>query len=154
MEVHSLKIALGSDHLGFGLKNYIAEHLRNLGIEFRDFGVHSEDPVDYPDIAVEVCEAIAAGDFDRGILICGTGLGMAIAANKVPGIRAGACHDIYSAERLKKSNDGQVLTLGSRVIGKENAVFIVDAWLNSEFEGRSVEKVRKLKELDQKKVTS
>ena len=82
------------------------------------------------------------------------GSGHGHCANKVPGIRAGACHDIYSAERLKKSNDGQVLTLGSRVIGKENAVFIVDAWLNSEFEGRSVEKVGKLKELDQKKVTS
>ena len=142
-----MKIALGSDHLGFGLKNYIAEH---LGIWVSSSGTSSpfRGPVDYGHCS-EVCEAtleisIADPDLRYG--------SMAIAANKVPASELAPATTLL--RRLKKSNDGQVLTLGSRVIGKENAVFIVDAWLNSEFEGRSVEKVRKLKELDQKKVTS
>ncbi len=99
----------------------------------------------YPDVAIAVAERIAAGDFPRAILLCGTGIGMAISANKVPGVRAAQCHDTYSAERARRSNDAQIVTLGGRVIGSELANSIVDAWLGAEFDGsRSTPKVEKI----------
>lgn len=144
-----MKVAIGSDHNGFNLKELIKEHITSKGIEVVDCGVNDTKPVDYPDIALSVSNKVAAGDFDRAILICGTGIGMAIVANKVPGVRAAQCSDIYSAERARKSNDAQVMTLGAQVTGTELAKKLVDAWLESEFEGgRSLSKVEKIKQID------
>ena len=143
----SKAVAIGSDEAGFRLKGILIELLeQEEGLEVTDFGCHSEDPVDYPDVAFELARAVARGEHDRGILICGTGIGMSIAANKVPGVRAAQAHDAYSAERARKSNDAQVLALGARVIGPELAKSIVRTWLRSEFAGggsaRKVDKIR------------
>ena len=126
-----MSVALGSDDAGFSLKEILRLHLEGQGLETHDFSAdQAESPdTDYPDVARAVAEAIAAGTEERAILICGTGIGMAIAANKIPGVRAAQAHDVYSAERARKSNDAQVLALGARVIGPELAKSIVDAWL-------------------------
>jgi ribose 5-phosphate isomerase B len=146
-----MSIALGCDEAGLPLLNVIREFLAERKIPVKDFGVHSTDPVDYPDIAEKVAESVANGECERAILICGTGIGMAITANKVPGVRAALCHDTYSAERARKSNDAQVLTMGARVIGPELAKTIVDVWLASEFAGgRSAPKVAKMNAVDQR----
>ena len=146
-----MSIAIGCDHNGFRLKELVKEHLKSLGRDVEDYGVHSEEPVDYPDIAIKVAEAIAQGRHERGILICGTGLGMAIAANKVPGVYAAPCHDPYSSERARKSNNAQIMTMGAQVIAPELAKSLVDVWLNSEFQGgRSQPKVDKIKNIEEK----
>jgi ribose 5-phosphate isomerase B len=138
-------VAVGSDDAGFALKTRVAAHLRELGYRVADFGCDSPEPVDYPDVAFQLAGAIARGEHQRGILICGTGIGMAIAANKVPGVRAAQAHDPYSAERARKSNDAQILTLGARVIGPELALSLVDTWLRAEFGGgASARKVAKI----------
>ena len=143
-------VAIGSDEAGFRLKGVLIEVLGEEGLEVADFGCHSEDPVDYPDVAFEVARAVARGEHDRGILICGTGIGMSIAANKVPGVRAAQAHDAYSAERARKSNDAQILALGARVIGPELAKSIVRTWLHAEFAGGgSARKVDKIKAADE-----
>jgi ribose 5-phosphate isomerase B len=135
----------------FELKQTLVEHLKEKGYEVEDYGVHYKDPVDYPDIAVEVAEAVARGEHERAILCCGTGIGVNITANKVPGVRAAQCHDVFSAERARKSNNAQVLTIGQRVIGPELAKTIVDAWLESEFGGgSSARKVEKMEEVDRR----
>lgn len=145
-----MKIAIGSDHNGFALKELIKEHIVSKGIEVVDYGVNDENPVDYPDIALIVSKEVAAGKFDRAILICGTGIGMAIAANKVPGVRAAQAYDVYSAERARKSNNAQVITLGAQVTGPELAKKLIDAWLESEFQGgRSLPKVEKIIQIDE-----
>lgn len=145
------KLALGADDAGFELKESIKAYLDELKVEYEDLGVYSSDPVDYPDVAVKVAEAVGRGDYERGILICGTGIGMAIVANKVPGVRAAQCHDTYSAERARKSNNAQIMTMGARVIGPELAKSIVKTWLDSEFSGgRSAPKVAKIEEIDNK----
>ncbi len=144
-------IAIGADEAAFDLKEILKAHLKSKGIEVKDYGAYDKNPVLYPDVAVKVAEAIADGTHPRGILMCGTGIGMAITANKVPGVRAACCHDTYSAQRARKSNDAQVLTMGARVIGPELAKTIVDAWLASEFEGGgSAPKVDKIREYDEK----
>ncbi len=146
-----MKIIIGSDQNGFGLKKVLIGHLQSKGIEVTDMGVYNEDPVDYPDIAEQLALRISSNEFERGILICGTGVGMAIVANKVPGVRAACAHDVYSAERARKSNDAQVLTLGSLVVGTELAKSLVDAWVVSEFAGgRSAPKVEKIKAIDER----
>lgn len=115
-----------------------------------DYGVYDTNPVLYPDIAVKVAQAVAAGKHSRGILVCGTGIGMAITANKVPGIRAAVCHDPYSAERAMKSNNAQIMTLGARVVGEELAKMLVSIWLKSEFQGGgSTPKVARIGEYEQ-----
>lgn len=140
-----MRIAIGADDAGFPLKEMIRKHLVERGYEPYDYGVHSGELADYPDIGFPLANGISEGQFDRGILICGTGIGMSITANKVPGIRAALCHDVYSAERARKSNNAQILTMGARVIGPELAKTIVDAWLISEFEdGLSTRKVQKI----------
>lgn len=145
-----MRIAVGSDHNGLELKNVICRFLKSKGIDYRDFGTMSPESVDYPDIAKLVADAIRKKEFDRGILVCGTGLGMAIAANKVRGIRAATCHDVYSAERARKSNDAQIIAMGAQVIGPELAKMLVDAWLQSEFQGgRSLAKVKKIVEIEE-----
>ena len=146
-----MKIVIGSDHYGFGLKNIIQEHLLKQGFDCSDIGTFNEEVVDYPDIALALAESVAEGKYERGILICGTGIGMALVANKVPGIRAAQVYDIYSAERASKSNDAQIITLGSQITGAETAKMLVDAWLKSVFAGgRSVPKVEKINQIDQK----
>ncbi len=144
-----MKIAIGCDHNALDMKNAIIELLTEKEVEYTDFGVFSKDPVDYPDIAKEVAYAISEGKFERGILICGTGLGMAMAADKVKGIRAAACCNVYQAERAIKSNNAQIMTLGAQVTGIELAKLLVIAWLNSEFQGgRSERKVQKIMEIE------
>lgn len=146
-----MKIALGCDEAGLPLMDVLRQHLRDKGIAVQDFGVHTTDPVDYPDIAVSTSEAVANGNCDRAILVCGTGIGMSITANKVPGVRAALCHDTYSAERARKSNDAQVITMGARVIGPELAKAIIDAWLEADFAGgRSAPKVAKMNAVDER----
>jgi ribose 5-phosphate isomerase B len=130
-----LRIAIGSDHGGYQLKEEIKKALLEKKYEIKDFGTHSTDSCDYPDIALPLAQAVAAGEFDKGILICGTGIGISIAANKVPGIRAALCHDTFSARASREHNDANILALGERVIGKGLALEIVDVWLASEFSG-------------------
>ena len=144
------KIAVGADGAATELKSTLVEYLTEAGYEVEDYG--SDAPgVDYPDVAVEVAEAVAAGTHDRAILCCGTGLGMSITANKVPGVRAAQCHDVYSAERARKSNDAQVLTMGARVIGPELAKTVLQAWLESEFAGGgSAPKVAKMEAVERR----
>jgi ribose 5-phosphate isomerase B len=140
-------IAVGADDAGAPLKERLASYLRQRGYQVKDFG--NGDGRDYPDVAAEVAEAVARGEHDRAVLVCGTGLGMAITANKVPGVRAATAHDPYSAERARKSNNAQVLTMGARVIAPEAAEKVLDHWLASEFEGgRSAAKVDKLDQVD------
>lgn len=140
-----MKVAVGSDHGGFELKNDILSLLRKMSVDFVDFGTYTADPVDYPDIAKSVALAVARGEFDRGILVCGTGIGMCIAANKVRGIRAALCHDVFSAKATRNHNDSNILCLGGRVIGTGLAREIVKTWLAQEFEGgrhkRRVDKI-------------
>ena len=150
-----MKIAIGCDNAGFPLKEVVREFLQQdyAGINLIDFGVpNADDPEFYPDVAERVARAVAEEGFDRGILMCGTGLGMAMTASKVPGIRAATCHDAYSAERARKSNNAQVLTMGSRVIGPELAKVITKAWMESEFDSssRSGPKVQRMVEIDAK----
>ena len=147
-----MKILIGSDHNGYALKEDIRGYLADLGHEPVDMGCHSASrPVDYPDIAIKLAESIAGGECERGILICGTGVGMAIVANKVPGVRAATCHDPYSAERARKSNDAQVMTIGAQIVAPTLARVLVDHWLASEFQGgRSAPKVEKIKAMDER----
>lgn len=132
-----MKIAIGCDEAAYELKEAIKKHLQAKGFDLHDFGTHDGKPVLYPDIAYALASAVAKGNHDRGILLCGTGIGMAITANKVPGIRAAQAHDTYSAQRARMSNDAQIVTLGARVVGPEYAKCIVDAFLSSEFQGGS-----------------
>jgi ribose 5-phosphate isomerase B len=145
-----LDIVLGSDHFGYALKEKLKNHLEQLGVEAVDLGCDTaDDPVDYPDIAVAVAETIASGEYDRGILVCGTGIGMAIVANKVPGVRAAVAHDPYSAERARASNDAQVIAFGAQIVGPAVAKMLLDIWLAAEFQGgRSERKVAKIGQVD------
>lgn len=144
-----MRIVVGSDHVGRGLKDALRDHLRAQGHEVADAGTFSDDPVDYPDIGRAVAEDIAAGGHERGVLVCGTGIGMAMAANKVPRVRAAQIADPYSAERAAKSNDAQIVTLGALTTGVEAAKLLVDAFMRSEFAGgRSAPKVAKIDAID------
>lgn len=145
-----MKIALGCDHNAFALKEEIKTHLHEGDHEVVDYGCYNCEEVDYPDVAFEVAQDIKEGQLERGILICGTGIGMAISADKVPGIRAALCHDTYSAERAQMSNNAQILTMGGKVIGVEPAKKVVSAYLASEFSGgNSGRKIQKI--IDQEK---
>jgi ribose 5-phosphate isomerase B len=147
----SKAIVVGSDHIGLPLKNVLCDYLRDLGYEVEDMGVNEASPVDYPDVGAQLAEAVGAQTFDRGILVCGTGAGMAIVANKVPGVRAVSVQDPYTAERARASNNAQIITMGSQIVGPEVAKKLVDIWLESEFQGgRSAPKVAKIDQLDDK----
>jgi ribose 5-phosphate isomerase B len=138
-------VAVGADEAGYELKELLKAHLQSKGVSVEDYGCYSLDPVDYPDVAERVARSVAAGAHGRAILVCGTGIFMAITANKVPGVRAAQAHDTYSAERARKSNDAQIVTLGARVIGPELAKAIVDTWMLAEFAGgASARKVAKI----------
>lgn len=145
-----MKLAIGSDHGGFRLKEAIKTYLLAHNYEVTDFGTESEDSCDYPDFALPVAEAVAKGEYDRGILICGTGIGIGIVANKVKGVRAALCHDTFSAEACRNHNDANILTMGERIVGEGLALKIVETFLNSDFEGgrhqRRVDKIKALEE--------
>jgi ribose 5-phosphate isomerase B len=145
-----MKILLGCDRLGYELKEDVKTYLEELNHTVIDIGVNSSDQPDlYPDIANALAKRIAEGETDRGILICGTGIGMVMVANKVPGVQAACVHDPYSAERARKSNDAQIITFGAQVVGATLVRVLLDHWLTSEYErGRSVPKVNRIKEID------
>jgi ribose 5-phosphate isomerase B len=130
-----LKIAIGNDHGGFAVKADIVQLLTSMGHEVIDHGSGSEESVDYPDYAKKVCQAVATGSADRGILICGTGIGMSMAANRSPAIRAALCHELYTAAMSREHNDANVLCLGARVVGPSLIHEIVRTWVTTEFAG-------------------
>ena len=135
-----MKIALGSDHAGYLLKGAVKTHLEQKQIEFTDFGTFKMDSVDYPEFSYKVSQAVASGDSDLGILICGTGIGMSITANKIKGIRAAVVHSLETAKLSRLHNNANVLCLGGRVLDEETACKIVDTWLTTSFEGGRHEK--------------
>lgn len=143
-----MKIGIGSDHGGFELKEYIKEYLNKEGIEYVDYGTNSTDSVDYPDYGKKVSEAVVSKEIDRAIVICGTGIGISIACNKIKGIRCALCGDTYSARMSREHNDANILALGGRVIGRDLAMEIVSIWLKTEFaggrHGRRVEKISEI----------
>lgn len=145
-----MKICIDGDDAAVNLKKVIFDHLKSRGVDITDLNyAGGKEHSYYGEIGFSLAKAVQAGQYDRGILICGTGLGMAMIANKVEGVFAGTCHDTFSAERLKKSNNANVLTMGERVIGPELAKMVVDAWLNSEFTGGgSAPKVEQMKKLE------
>ena len=146
-----MKIAIGCDEAGCGLKHIIIDLLQKEGIEVTDEGCRDDEVVLYPNIAERVANIVADGEADRGILICGTGIGMAMAANKVKGIRAAVCHDPFSTERSRKSNDAQNMCMGARVIGPELAKMLVKLWLTCDFAGGgSAPKVEAIKQMEEK----
>lgn len=146
-----MRVAVAADHAGFRLKGEVIAFLEEEGIAYHDFGTFSEEAVDYPDMALLVAEAVRAGEYDRGILCCGTGIGVSLAANKVPGIRAALCHDTFSARASRAHNDANILTMGQRVIGPGLAREIVRVWLNSQFQGgRHARRVDKIGQIEKK----
>lgn len=137
-----MKISIGCDEAAYELKEAIKKRLEETGHTYVDNGVEAGETALYPDVAVKTCERVASGECDRGILVCGTGIGMAMTANKVPGIRAAVCHDPFSTERSILSNDGNVMCMGARVIAPQLALYLLDIWMGLEFkDGPSTEKV-------------
>ena len=144
-----MKIAIGCDHGGFEHKNAIAEHLKSQGFEICDFGIYENAPADYPDIALKVAKSVAKKENDLGILVCGTGIGMSMAANKVKGIRAAACSDHYSAKYTRLHNDANILCLGGRVIGVGTALELAELFVGTEFEGgRHQNRINKITDIE------
>lgn len=144
-----MKIAIDCDDAAIDFKNQIVDYLKEEGYDITDLEYSASHDCDYPEIAFNLAETIKNHEYDRGFIFCGTGLGVAMMANKVPGVFAGTCHDVFSAERLAKSNDANVLTMGARVIGIELAKMIANAWLKSEFQGGgSTKKVEKMRTLE------
>ena len=142
-----MKVAIGCDHGGINLKPILIDYLKKNAIEYKDFGCNTTDSVDYNDYALQVSTAVGKGEYDFGILICGTGIGMSIVANKVKGIRCGHCHDVFSAKMTRLHNDANVLAFGERVVGPGLALEIVDAFLSTPFSGdeRHLRRVNKIK---------
>jgi len=144
-----MRIALGCDHRGFKLKQAVMEFLQQSGYSYHDFGCYSTESVDYPDFARKVGNAVASGEFDHGILICDTGIGMCIAANKIKGIRAALCHDTFAAERARLHNDANILCLRGENIEVNEALEIVKTYLSTTFEGgRHIPRLNKIKVLE------
>jgi ribose 5-phosphate isomerase B len=143
-----MRIAVGADHRGYSIRNKVIDSLHRLGCDVVDLGTYSEDPVDYPDIAAAVARLVSRGQVERGILICGTGLGMCIAANKLPGVRAAPCHDDLTAEMSRRHNDLNILCLSADMLGERLIDRMLELWLNTPFEGgrhaRRVEKIAAL----------
>ncbi len=145
-----MKIAIGSDHGGFELKEEVVKFLRTVpGVDVQDFGVSGRDSVDYPDYGRMVSEAVARGSVDRGILICGTGIGMSIVANRYPGVRAALCHDHFTAKMSREHNDANILVMGERVLGKGVALEIVKTWMDTPFAaGRHQLRLNKIRDIE------
>lgn len=152
-----MKIALGADHAGFELKDKIREHLSEQGIAVLDLGTNTSDSVDYPDFARKVADTVAEGTDTLGVLVCGTGIGMAMSANKVPGIRAANCDTVFEAQMSREHNDANVLALGARILQAEAALKIVDVWLKTTFAGgrhqRRVDKIHEIEQAEVKRLT-
>lgn len=146
-----MKIAIGSDHAGFDLKTEIIALLKEMGFECIDLGTNSPQSVDYPDFGERVSGAVSRGEIDKGILICGTGIGMSIVANKFPNIRASLCNDLFTAKMSRLHNDANILVIGGRIVGKDLAKEIVRVWLTTEFEGgRHLMRLEKIKKIEGK----
>ena len=145
------KIAIGSDHAGFGLKEDVLGLLKSLNVDIVDCGTNTTESVDYPDFGARVSELVSSGAVKRGILICGTGLGMSMVANKYPNVRASLCNDLFSAKMSRMHNDANILVLGGRVIGKDLAAEIVKVWLTTPFEGeRHLKRLQKITKIEEK----
>jgi ribose 5-phosphate isomerase B len=145
-----MKIAIGSDHAGFGLKEDLLEHLKGLNHDIVDCGTDTTASVDYPDFGEKVSRMVSSGEVERGILICGTGLGMSMVANKFPNVRAALCNDLFSAKMSRLHNDANVLVLGGRIIGKDLAAEIVRTWMSTAFEGdRHMRRLNKIKKIEE-----
>ncbi|MEW6215223.1 MAG: ribose 5-phosphate isomerase B [Nitrospirota bacterium] len=146
-----MTIAIGCDHAGLELKSEIISLLSELGIEYIDYGTNSPESVDYPDLGEKVSEAVSSGKIDRGILICGTGIGMSIVANKFPRIRASLCNDLFTAKMSRLHNDANILVLGGRVVGKDLAKEIVRTWVNTPFKGeRHCIRLKKIAQIEER----
>lgn len=146
-EVDKMKIAIGSDHGGYELKEKVKKLLEEINYKYEDFGCFSDESVDYPEYAKVVAKKVASGEYDRGILVCGTGIGISIAANKVKGIRCALVHDLESASLTRQHNDSNVLAMGGRIVNHDVALEIVKVWLSTEFEGgRHVKRVNLIEE--------
>jgi len=144
-------IAIGSDHAGYNLKKIIINYLQENNYEVKDVGTYGTESADYPDYGLAVAEAVRSGECDKGIIICGTGIGISIAANKVPGIRAALCTNSLMAKLSRQHNDANILALGERIIGTELALDIVDTWIKTEFlDGRHERRVKKISDIEQK----
>ncbi|MHA2620511.1 MAG: ribose 5-phosphate isomerase B [bacterium JZ-2024 1] len=140
-----MRVGIGADHNGYALKQVLRRALSEAGYEVVDFGTHSEEPVDYPDFAWPLARAVANGEVDRGVLICGTGIGMAMVANRVPGVRAANCNDLFAALFARRDNDANVLTLGGRILAPYLAREIVQTFLNTDFDGgRHIRRIQKI----------
>lgn len=139
-------IAIGSDHGGFELKKEVVAYLEEQGIAYKDFGCYDDNACDYPEYAKKVAHAVVAGECEKGILLCGTGIGISIAANKINGIRAALCHDVFSAQATREHNDANILAMGGRVIGAGHALKVVDTFLHTEFSNaeRHVNRIRQI----------
>ena len=146
------KIAIAADHGGWRLKEILKPFLEGLGYKYADFGTSSAKSVDYPDFALALAEAVRAGKYKKGILICGTGLGMSMSANKIPGIRAALCNDMFCAKMSREHNDANILTIGGRVVEEELAKEIVKVWLQTKFSNvsRHKQRIKKIKEIENK----
>jgi len=147
-----MKIALGSDHRGYQLKENLKEYLKELNVEYLDFGCENEKSVDYPDIGFRVAIEVKSGKYDRGILICGNGIGMSVVANKIKGIRAALCHNEFTARHSREHNDSNILILGGRIIGIGLAREIVRVWLNTNFSQKEkhINRLNKIKQEEDK----
>lgn len=146
-----MRIAIGSDHAGFKLKEAIKAYLDRKKISYKDLGTEDETSVDYPDYGKKVALGVAKKKFDRGILICGTGIGMSMVVNKFPGIRGALVHDMFTAKMSRAHNDANVLVMGSRVLTKEQALKITDVWIKTEFEGgRHSRRIGKIKQIERR----
>lgn len=146
-----MKIAIGSDHAGFDLKSEIITLLKEMGLEWIDFGTDGPHSVDYPDFGERVSRAVSIGEIERGILICGTGIGMSIVANKFPNVRASLCNDLFTARMSRLHNDANILVIGGRIVGKDLAKEIVRVWLSTGFEGgRHTMRLEKIRRIESK----
>jgi ribose 5-phosphate isomerase B len=145
-----MKIAIGCDHAGFGLKQEVMGLLENLGLAVLDCGTNGTESVDYPDFGGKVSTLVSSGQVEKGILICGTGIGMSMVANKFPGVRAALCNDLFCAKMSRLHNDANILVLGGRVIGRDLAAEIVKVWLTTDFEGeRHLRRINKITEIEE-----
>lgn len=146
-----MKIGIGSDHGGYDLKEHVVKYLQDEGIEYVDYGTDSLESVDYPEFGQKVAEAVINKEVDKGIVICGTGIGISISANKVPGIRCALCGDTYSARMSIEHNNANILALGGRVTGRDLAIEIVSVWLKATFQGdRHIRRINKISDIESK----
>lgn len=145
-----MQIAIGCDHAGLGLKEDIVELVKSLDIEVTDCGTNSTESVDYPDFGKKVSELVSSGKIEKGILICGTGIGMSMVSNKFPNVRAALCNDLFTAQMSRRHNDANILVIGGRIVGKDLAVEIVKTWLATPFEGnRHLIRINKIKAIEE-----